>query len=134
MTTENLKEKVTQFFSALNKSDIEYVYDAYHPSGGCWTSGNTLISGFSGRDEIKSSAGAVLGLFPDGLEFSIEGMVCEGNRIAVEAVSSGVHLSGKQYHNKYHFLFEFREGLIFRLKEYMDTEIITDVLCDGRRP
>ena len=134
MTTENLREKVTQFFSALNKSDIEYVYDSYHPSGGCWTSGNTLISGFSGRDKIKASAGEVLGVFPEGLEFSIEGMVCEGNRIAVEAVSSGVHRSGKQYHNKYHFLFEFREGLIYRLKEYMDTEIITDVLCDGRRP
>jgi len=134
VTTENLKEKVEQFFLALNKSDVEYIYDSYHPSGGCWTSGNTLISGFSSRDEIKSSAGAVLGLFPEGLEFSIEGMVCEGNRVAVEAVSSGAHISGKQYHNKYHFLFEFREGLIYRLKEYMDTEIITDVLCDGRRP
>ncbi len=133
MTIKNLKEKVTDFFLALNQSDIEGIYESYHPSGGCWTSGNTLISGFSGRNEIKSTATAVLDLFPDGLEFSIDDMICEGNKVAVEAVSHGVHVSGKQYHNKYHFLFEFREGLIYRLREYMDTEIVTEVICDGRR-
>jgi len=133
VATENLKEKVTKFFLALNEVDVEYIFNSYHPSGGCWTSGNTVISGFSNRDEIKSAAGEVLGLFPEGLTFSIDGMVCEGDRVAVEAVSDGMHVSGKRYHNKYHFLFEFRDGLIYRLKEYMDTEMITDVLCDGRR-
>jgi ketosteroid isomerase-like protein len=49
-------------------------------------------------------------------------------------VSAGKHVSGQTYSNEYHFLFEFREGKLLKLKEYMDTERVTDVLCGGQRP
>ena len=58
----------------------------------------------------------------------------EGDAVAVEARSRGMHVSGREYSNEYHFLFRFRDGLIVRLKEYMDTERVTDVLCGGQRP
>jgi ketosteroid isomerase-like protein len=54
--------------------------------------------------------------------------------VAVEAESQGEHVSGKLYTNQYHFLFEFRDGLVVCLKEYMDTERVTDILCGGHRP
>ena len=60
--------------------------------------------------------------------------VAEGDRVAVEATSKGEHVSGQTYSNEYHFLFEFREGKLLRLKEYMDTERVTDILCGGQRP
>jgi ketosteroid isomerase-like protein len=60
--------------------------------------------------------------------------VAEGDKVAVEAVSEGQHVSGQTYSNEYHFLFEFREGKLLKLKEYMDTERVTDVLCGGQRP
>ena len=55
-------------------------------------------------------------------------MVGEGDKVAVEATSEGKHISGQIYTNEYHFLFEFRDGKLLRLKEYMDTERVTDVL------
>jgi ketosteroid isomerase-like protein len=61
-------------------------------------------------------------------------MVGEGDKVAVEATSEGKHISGRTYTNQYHFLFEFRDGKLLRLKEYMDTERVTDVLCGGQRP
>ena len=61
-------------------------------------------------------------------------MFCEEDRVAVEASSDGVHISGKRYQNNYHFLFEFKDGLICQLKEYMDTEVVTEVLCYGKKP
>ena len=61
-------------------------------------------------------------------------MVAEGEKVAVEATSRGEHISGQIYSNEYHFLFEFRDGKLLRLKEYMDTEQVTDVLCAGQRP
>ncbi len=61
-------------------------------------------------------------------------MTAEGERVAVEASSSGVHASGQRYKNQYHFLFEFRNGRVLHLKEYMDTEQVTDILCGGQRP
>ena len=57
----------------------------------------------------------------------------EGERVAVEAHSEGRHVSGATYSNEYHFLFVFREGKLAVLREYMDTERVTDILCGGQR-
>ena len=54
-------------------------------------------------------------------------MIAEGNKVAAEAVFDGVVQSGKVYLNYYHWLIEFREGKIARLKEYMDTLHAKDV-------
>lgn len=61
-------------------------------------------------------------------------MIAEGERVAVEAESIGDHASGQIYNNLYHFMFEFRGGQLLRLKEYMDTERVTDVLCGVAQP
>lgn len=42
-------------------------------------------------------------------------------------------LEETRYQNQYHFLFRFRDGELVTLKEYMDTERVTDVLCGGQR-
>ena len=52
----------------------------------------------------------------------------------MEASSEGMHVSGVPYTNDYHFLFEFQDGKLLKLKEYMDTERVTEVLCGGQRP
>lgn len=128
------KKKVMAFFDALNRADVAAIADAYDEEGSCWTSGHTLISGTLSRDQIVAGAGAVLEAFPKGLTFTITGMTAEGDKVAVEAYSDGDHASGQHYHNEYHFLFEFRNGRVLRLKEYMDTELVTDILCGGQRP
>jgi ketosteroid isomerase-like protein len=61
-------------------------------------------------------------------------MIAEDEKVAVEAESEGEHISGQTYTNEYHFLFEFKKGELIKLKEYMDTEQVTDVLCGGQRP
>jgi len=43
-------------------------------------------------------------------------------------------VSGAVYRNEYHFLFRWRDGKLAELREYMDTELVTDVLCGGARP
>lgn len=132
--TESNKSIVRQFFAALNEGDVGFIVDAYAPDGTVRTMGNTLISGTFSREQIAATAGGIFDVFPQGLEFKILDMVAEGNKVAVEATSEGEHVSGKTYSNEYHFLFEFREGKLLRLIEYMDTERVTDVLCGGQRP
>ena len=61
-------------------------------------------------------------------------MTAEDDSVAVEAESEGMHVSGVMYQNFYHFLFIFKDGKVLLLKEYMDTEKVTDVLCGGHRP
>lgn len=131
---ETNKNTVTRFFSALNEGDTQAIVDAYADDGCVETKGSTLISGVFNKEQIAASAGAIFEVFPKGLFFEITDMVAEGDKVAVEATSKGEHLSGQIYTNEYHFLFQFRDGKLLRLKEYMDTEQVTDVLCGGQRP
>jgi ketosteroid isomerase-like protein len=132
--SEANKTLVTRFFDALNRGDVEAIANAYASDGCVQTMGNTLISGIFSREQVTASVNGIFDVFPHGLTFTVSGMVAEGDKVAVEACSEGQHISGVTYTNEYHFLFEFRHGKLLRLKEYMDTERVTDILCGGQRP
>jgi len=133
-TAAQNKAAVEQFFAALNKGDANYIVNAYAEDGALQTMGNTLISGSFSRTEIQGAVDGIFDTFPNGLTFTIIDMVAQGSKVAVEATSEGAHVSGQTYSNEYHFLFEFHDGKVRRLKEYMDTERVTDILCGGQRP
>ena len=125
---------VTQFFGALNRGDVAFIVVGFGAVGCVHTLGFRLICGVFSRDQVGASAGGIFDVFPNGLTFTILSMVGEYDKVAVEATSVGEHISGQTYSNEYHFLFEFQSGKLIRLKEYMDTERVTDVLCGGQRP
>jgi len=133
-TVEQNRRATLAFFDALQTADGECIADFYAEDGRVVTMGNTLVSGVRSKSEIKQFAGGVLEAFPAGLVFHVQTLTAEDDRVAVEASSQGIHASGTPYQNHYHFLFTWRDGKLFELKEYMDTEIITDVLCGGTRP
>jgi ketosteroid isomerase-like protein len=128
------KKRVEAFFKAMSNSDSAAIVAAYADDGYVQTMGHTLISGKFTKAQISAAAGAIFETFPQGIRFTIKAMTAEGERVAVEAESDGMHISGKRYQNEYHFLFVFRNGELVTLKEYMDTERVTDVLCGGQRP
>lgn len=132
--TERNKQLAREFFAALSRGDVAAIVDAYAEDGTVQTMGNTLISGVFTKSQIRQAAGAIFDAFPHGLEFTIHHLTAEEDRVAVEAESRGMHASGKLYNNKYHFFMRYRDGKLVQLKEYMDTELITEVLCGGQRP
>ncbi len=135
MSTEARNRKAVEaFFSALNKGDVPALIDCYADDGYCLTMGRTLISGKFSKAQIAAAAGGIFEVFPQGIRFDIKGMTAEGERVAVEAESEGLHVSCQIYSNQYHFLFRFRDGKVVEYKEYMDTERVTDILCGGQRP
>src|SRR5882757_4916120 len=115
------KELVAAFFSTLNRGDVAALVAAYAEDGHLMTMGNTLISGRYTKEQIKQAAGGIFQVFPKGIHFTIRAMTAEGDRVAVEAESEGLHVSGQRYSNQYHFLFRLRDGKVVELKEYMDT-------------
>ena len=119
------------FVEAISRGDSQAIQDTYAEDGSCWTIGSMPISGRFGKAEIAQASGAVLDVFPDGLKFTVHGMTAEGDRVAIEAESNGLHVSGKHYNNVYHFLMRVRDGKIVEWKEYMDTMHANDVLCGG---
>ena len=131
---ERNKKIATEFIATLARADVPAILDAYADDVKLYTMGNTLISGVFTKDQVKMAAGRVLEVFPKGLAFTVKTLTAEDNRVAIEAESSGMHVSGKLYANKYHFLMRLRDdGKITEFKEYMDTEMVTDILCGGQR-
>lgn len=134
MSIERNKQCVLDFFELMNRGDAEALADSYADGGEVQTKGHTLISGTYGKEQVRTFAGQIYDAFPNGIAFEIVSMTAEDDRVSVEAVSKGAHVSGQLYTNEYHFLFELTDGKIRRLKEYMDTERATDILCGGQRP
>ena len=134
MSIEENKQFVERFFEAMNTGDVATMIDSYCDDGYLWTKGHTLISGRYSKEQVQAAAGAIYEAFPEGIAFDILHLTAEGDRVAVEATSSGMHVSGRLYENEYHFLFQLRDGKVLSLREYMDTERVTDVLCGGQRP
>ncbi len=134
MSIEENKQIVETFIKCMSDGDVDGFVNLYHAQGSVWTSGETMISGVSMKAEIQAFAGQIYDAFPKGLKFTVHSMTAEGDRVAVEAESEGLHISGQIYCNLYHFLFILKDGKILRLKEYMDTEKVTDILCGGQRP
>ena len=128
------KQLVHEFFAAMNAGDVPGIVAAYADDGYLQTMGRTLISGKFSKAQIQGAAGQIYEVFPQGIQFTIDALTAEGERVAVEAHSRGQHVSGKVYSNEYHFLFVFRDGKLAVLREYMDTERVTDILCAGQRP
>jgi ketosteroid isomerase-like protein len=118
----------------MNAGDVPALVAAYADDGYLQTMGRTLISGRFTRAQIQGAAGQIYEVFPQGIHFTLDALTAEGERVAVEAHSRGQHVSGKVYTNEYHFLFVFRDGKLAVLKEYMDSERVTDILCGGQRP
>lgn len=134
MSTEQNKQIVIDFFDQMSNGNVKGFVDLYHEGGAVWTSGNTLISGIQKKSAIQEFAGGIYDAFPEGLKFKINSMTAEDDRVAVEAESEGMHVSGVRYQNFYHFLFILKDSKVLLLKEYMDTEKVTDILCGGQRP
>ncbi|MFG2002335.1 nuclear transport factor 2 family protein [Spirillospora sp. NPDC048911] len=60
-------------------------------------------------------------LFARDVTITFHGVYADGDRVVVEETMTATLASGNTYANDYCFVFELREGLIHRVREYMDT-------------
>lgn len=118
------KELVTQFIEAMRISDVAKLQTMLGDNFSWWINGKPEYLQTAGEHDKEFFLGFFGGgadLFPEGAEFSVSGMVAEGNKVAVEATMKAKTAMGSLYENDYHFLFTIEEGKVVRMKEYMDT-------------
>jgi uncharacterized protein len=60
-------------------------------------------------------------LFAGDVTVTFHGLYAAGDRVIVEETMSATLASGVPYANDYCFVFELRDGLIHRVREYLDT-------------
>jgi len=125
---EENKQLAHEFLAALSRADTEWVAAHYGEDMELWTAGSLPFSGSSTREEALAGMPQILGLFPDGIEFKINALTAEGERVAIEATSRGTTFRGNVYDQEYHFLLTVRDGKIVGFREYMDTEHARKIL------
>jgi ketosteroid isomerase-like protein len=122
------KQLARDMLDALTRADVDWVRDHYADDFRIWVSGSLPFSGENDKAGAVEAMPMVLQLFPEGLTFTAQAMTAEGDRVAIEATSSGTTFRGDVYSQKYHFLMRARDGKIVEWKEYMDTEHARKVL------
>ncbi len=121
---EQNKAIVVEFLSRFSKGDVAGLLALMDDQATWWVSGK--IAGLSDTYE-KERFGALLNgvktAYKGGaMQFKPTVMTAEGDRVAVEAESFAELMNGRIYNNLYHLLFSFKDGKIFRVREYMDTQ------------
>ena len=124
---EKNKELVQEFFNLLSSGSDKYL-DFYNEESVIWTAGENAIGGSRSKSEVVGFAKNVLDSFPEGITFNVVNLVAENDYVAAEVEGSAIHVSGKPYNNKYHFLLKIKDNEILELKEYMDTQLAAKVL------
>ena len=126
-TTRN-RALAGELFAAISAADVTRLDELYADDIELWTAGSLPFSGSRNKIQALEGMRMIDSMFPNGITFTILGMTAEGNRVAIEATSEGIHVSGAPYRNQYHFLMVVRDGKIVHFKEYMDTLLARDVL------
>ena len=61
-------------------------------------------------------------LFPEGLHYTVDAVIADGDRAAAEVRSRGTMADGEVFATRYAFLFTLREGRIARIDEFFEPE------------
>ena len=132
--TESKNEKLVRSFfeDVLNTGDLEKIRPCFHPDA-TWTP--MAKPGIPGAGVHRGRKGIVdeflapvRGLFVDGdPKNTVENLFGKGDFVAVETHGTGTFRNGRQYDNRYAWIVEIRDDMIFAIREYMDTAYIASI-------
>lgn len=128
MNTEDNRSLVLRFCKLLSERKLDEMF-ALHAEEGTWAGvGNPKTFAYGGTRSKKESI-AMIGAFLSGFttfRFDVVSTTAEGNRVAVQATSSGTGPGAKTYANEYLLLFECSGGKIQRIREFFDQLAVLD--------
>lgn len=117
------KQLALDFLKAMGAGDHDW-FERYLAADFVWINPqnpeHSPLSGSHDRAEFIGLSRSLLDRMPNGLRVEAKGITAEGERVAVEAESFAQTAVG-EYNNRYHFLFEFKDGKIAVGKEYADS-------------
>lgn len=131
-TAEQNEAIVRNFFTVLSTGHLENIRKTLHPEAS-WTPMVKNVPGagvHKPRDVIVDEFLApVRGLFEDGdPKVKVNNIFCKGNLVCAETRALGKMKNGNTYDNLYCWVIEVRDGLIYALREYMDSAYIQSIV------
>lgn len=130
MTTEQNKELVLRTWQAMFAGDVKTAF-ANMSDEVSWLVPGSLqnLGGVKrGKDAIVDLFRSVAKMFPAGLKTEIRRTYADGDTVILELVNRGKLFNGRDYENDYCFVFEIENGKIRRIREYVDTLKVKELI------
>ena len=129
MNAEQNKELATRTLTSLLKGDVEATLANMADEISWMVPGNLPVSGLKkGKAAVAGFVKGVKQGFPAGLVPEIRKVHADGDTVIVELTNRGKAHNGKDYENEYCFVFEIEAGKIRRMREYVDTQRVKEIL------
>lgn len=121
MSTEETKAVVRRYFDAM-QAGSKALPELLSDDVSWWVPPSSPLGGLhEGRAKVLALMAQGVGLYDGPLAITVESLIAEGDRAAVQLVIDGHTAKGEPYHNFYHFAFRVRGGQICAVREYVDT-------------
>ena len=127
MSSEKNKQMVSNFWEFFSGGNYTKALSIMADTATWWVAGKTSLSGIYSKTEFSDLLANVSGQAPKGIKVTPKSMTAEENRVSMEADSYAEISNGKIYENEYHFLFTIEKNQIVSVKEYLDTEHVTQI-------
>ena len=127
MDKEKNKELIHTFWKNFSEKKYVEALSMLDESATWWVAGKTTLSGKYNKQDFSDLLSGVSGQAPNGIKVTPNSMTAEENRVSMEADSYAELTNGKKYKNEYHFLFTIKGNKILTVKEYLDTEHVTEI-------
>ena len=124
------KKVVRDAYMAISSGDAEGFFDRLSDDVEWYFIGSHRFSGtMKGKEQIVNDLFNVLGdqLEGTGISLEIKQLIAEGDKVVAEMQGTSRSVSGKDYNNTYNIILTVKNGLITEMREYLDTELITEV-------
>jgi len=134
MTVEANKRFVEEFFGKLSNGDLDSAYDMLDDDVAWWSAGgeNLAFSGTLTKAAFIQGVKSFDTIFSQAPKFTVNGIIAEGDRVAVELTGHAVLKDGRKYENLYHHVITIKNGKIIAAREYHDTLYAKIVLVEGQ--
>jgi uncharacterized protein len=119
-------DRVREIFKGLESGDgaaffehvadnVDWIVEGTHPLAGHYLSKKAFIEGTFAK---------LAQVLPQGAELHTENVIVQGEQAAVELHSLATAKNGMRFDNRYCWVVYFREGLIVRVRAYLDSAMV----------
>lgn len=127
MSTERNKAVVRQLLADISSWNFPGIDAALADDASWWVAGSLPASGTFAKAQLIGLLRQMRDtLMPAGLNLGIDHLVAEGDFVAAEGHSDTQFANGTPYANRYHWMFELRDGKVLRAREYLDTQLMKE--------
>ena len=126
---EGRKETVRKFWEGMNSEDLDSQLVLLTDDAVFTVTGSTGVSGrHSGVDGVRAHMERFASLIEPGPRMNIVELVGEGDTVVCLSEGAMRSRTGREYNNRYAFVFKFDGRKISSIAEYLDTALVETAL------